>query len=220
MKLICKALIYTGILVIIGILGIFLLTFLIQKNYQKYKFSKTSDLPGSYTVLVLGAHVNESGVPSEYLKDRLEAAFELYRLHKAKRFLLSGDHGRKGYDEVNTMKQYLLNKGVDTADVFLDHAGFDTYNSIVRAKEIFKVSDLIIVTQDFHLPRALYIARKKGLEAYGFVADKQKYKGIARVKFREKLALVKAFFEVTFNRSPRFLGDSIPITGDSRRSYD
>lgn len=220
MKIIRKVVAYAGILFILGILGIFLINFIIHKRYQQYSFSDSGKVPESYTVLVLGAHVNEFGVPSDYLKDRLDAAYELYTAHKAKRFLLSGDHGRKGYDEVNNMKLYLLAKGVDTADLFLDHAGFDTYNSIVRAKEIFKVNDVIIVSQDFHLSRALYIARNKGLNAFGFAADKQKYKGIGRVKIREKLAMLKAIVEVIFNRSPKFLGESIPITGDSRLSYD
>lgn len=170
--------------------------------------------------MVPGALVGRDGTPSEILSDRLEKAFELYLEGKVYRFLLTGDHGTKAYDEVNHMKEFLTNKGVPPEDIFLDHAGFDTYNSIVRAQKIFKVTGVIIVTQEFHLSRALYIARAKHLDAYGYVADKHQYSAINHLKFREKLANVKAFFEVYINKKPKFLGDEIPITGDSQKSFD
>ncbi|MES1181178.1 MAG: ElyC/SanA/YdcF family protein, partial [Flavobacterium sp.] len=107
-----------------------------------------------------------------------------------------------------------------TEDLFLDHAGFDTYNSMVRAKEIFNVKDAVVVTQAFHLSRAVYIARSKGLEATGIASDKHTYRSIGYLKFRESIANVKAFLEVTTNKAPHFLGESIPITGDSKLSYD
>jgi SanA protein len=109
---------------------------------------------------------------------------------------------------------------VDTCDIFLDHAGFDTYNTMVRAKEIFKVKDAIIVTQEFHLPRAIYIARSIGLNAYGIKSDKHKYLSLERLKIRELIANVKAFSAILFHKKPRFLGEQIPITGDSKLSYD
>lgn len=113
-----------------------------------------------------------------------------------------------------------MEKGVDSRDIFLDHAGFDTYNSIVRAKEIFEVKEMIIVTQEFHLARALYIAQHKGLRACGIVADKENYGSLKYLQFREKIARLKAFWEVLINRSPKFLGEKIPITGNSQTSYD
>ena len=150
----------------------------------------------------------------------MDVAIELYTGKKIKRFLLSGDHGRKNYDEVNSMKNYLLEKGINTEDIFLDHAGFDTYSTIVRAKEVFGVEKAIIVTQEFHLSRAVYIARSKGIEAYGIKADRQDYYSLVRLKIRETIAKVKAFSEVMINKKPRFLGSKIPITGDSKLSYD
>jgi SanA protein len=210
----CWIIIFSLFLAVIGI------NFYVNKVSNKYIYSNIENIPTCYTALVLGAHVSNSGVPSDVLKDRLNAALELYNQNKISRFLVSGDHGTVEYDEANSMKNYLIERGIDSADVFMDHAGFDTYNSIVRASMIFKIKDVIIVTQDFHLRRALYIARKKGLDAYGYKADMRKYKSIKYLQFREKIANIKAFFEVLFNRKPHFGGDSIPITGDSRLSYD
>ena len=187
---------------------------------RRYICSEMDSVPGYYTGIVLGAHVYQSGVPSNYLQDRLDKAIELYKSGKVKRLLLSGDHGRTNYDEVNTMKQYLLEQGVDTSDIFLDHAGFDTYNTMYRAKEIFEVKEAIIVTQDFHLPRAVYIARKLGLNAYGICADKQKYSSLNYLQKREKFANIKAFLELWIHKKPRFLGEKIPITGDNSKSFD
>jgi SanA protein len=187
---------------------------------RHYCFSEAKDVPASYTAIVLGAMVYQTGKPSFILQDRLDVAYELYRSGKIKRFLLTGDHGQKGYDEVNTMKKYLLEKGVDTRDIFLDHAGFDTYNSMVRAKEIFEVNDAVVVTQDFHLNRAVYLARANGLNACGIASDRREYRTINYLRFRELSARVKAFAEVIFGKDPVFLGTAIPITGDSKLSYD
>jgi len=191
------------------------------KAYSKsYIFQNKKDVPKSYTALVLGAYVNKNGALSYVLQDRVNSALELYRHGKIKRFLLSGDHGRKNYDEVNSMKKYLKKQGVPEKDIFLDHAGFDTYSSMVRAKKVFLVEDVIIFTQEFHLARAVYIARKKGLNAFGYISDKRKYGGIKHFKAREYIACIKAYKEVVLNSSPKYLGDQIPITGNSRLSYD
>jgi SanA protein len=192
----------------------------IHHSAEKYISKNIKSLPFSYTVLVLGAHVQENGQLSFILKDRVDRALELYKAQKVCRFLLSGDHGRKNYDEVNNMKKYLINKGVAQQDIFLDHAGFDTYSSLVRAKEVFGVNSVIIVSQLFHLPRAVYIARKIGLNAYGCSVANDFYERNSYYKFRESLANVKAYFSLLFNLNPRFLGNKIPITGDSRMSYD
>jgi SanA protein len=208
-----------GILASIFLVVLIVNVFIIWKS-SRFIYKNANDVPSSYTALVLGALVSKSGYLSDFLQDRMDMALELYRAKKIKRFLLSGDHGHVDYDEVNNMKNYLIDKGVDTKDIFLDHAGFDTYNSMVRAKEIFEINDVIIVTQKFHLSRAVYIARCKGLNAYGMIADKRNYTSIKRLKLREVLANIKAFGEILFNREPKFLGDKIPITGDSKLSYD
>ncbi len=187
---------------------------------KKYMSRDMAALPSCYTALVLGASVYASGEPSPILADRLDKALDLYKNNKIKRFLLSGDHGTRSYDEVNKMRAYLNGKGVPDSVIFTDHAGFDTYSSMVRAQKIFEVDSLIIVTQAFHLRRAIYIARKQGLAAYGYQSDMRKYSSINYLRLRESFANIKAFFEVLFHVKPRFEGDKIPITGDSRKSFD
>ena len=204
------------ILVVIFILSVNVMVIL---KSNKYIYDRVEDVPNCYTAIVLGALVSKSGYLSDFLKDRMDVAIELYKAKKVKRFLLSGDHGQPEYDEVNSMKNYLLDQDINPNDIFLDHAGFDTYNTIVRAKEIFQVKDAIIISQEFHLPRAVYIARSKGLEAYGINADKRVYSSIGRLKFREVIANIKAFYELLINKKARFSGEMIPITGDSRLSH-
>jgi SanA protein len=193
----------------------------IQKFSRPYIYSDTTlPMPNCYTVMVLGASVHKNGDLSPILLDRINSAVELYKMGKVKRFLLSGDHGRIDYDEVNTMKNHLIHLGIDSADIFLDHAGFDTYSSMVRAKEVFKVDSLYIVTQNYHLYRAVYIARQCGLNAYGYVADRRSYVGIVKYTLREWFANVKSWVWVNTNHKPVYLGEQIPITGESRMSWD
>jgi SanA protein len=192
----------------------------VNNSTRDFIFSEASEIPAAYTVLVPGSLVKSDGTLSPIVQDRVDKALELYRLKKAKRFLLSGDHGRELYDEVNSMKNYLLKKGVPEEDIFLDHAGFDTYNSMKRAGQIFQADSLIVCTQRFHLPRALFIARRSGLHANGFVADMRMYPAVKRYSIREYPANVKAFLELLINREPKFGGEEIPITGDSRKSFD
>lgn len=208
-------------MVLLMILLVFFVAVHIQNFAKPYIFlSKSIDKPTCYTAIVLGASVHRNGDLSSVLTDRVDGALDLYNSGKIKRFLLSGDHGHKDYDEVNTMKKYLINKGVDSADIFLDHAGFDTYSSMVRAKEVFKVDSLYIVTQQYHLYRAVYIARKIGLNAFGYVADKREYNAIVKYTVREWLANVKSWMWLNTNHKPIFLGDPIPINDDSKRSWD
>lgn len=211
---------YLTFIAVISIALVFLLNLYINIKTKNLIYNSVEEIPGTYTALVLGAHVSRDGIPSNFLKDRLDMALELYKHKKVKRLLLSGDHGTVIYDEVNNMRNYLLEHGVDTRDIFLDHAGFDSYNSIVRAKEIFEVNEMIIVSQEFHIPRALFIAKHKNLKAIGIIADKENYGSLAYLKFRERIANVKAFWEILINKDPHFLGEKIPITGDSSLSYD
>lgn len=169
--------------------------------------------------LVLGAKVNEDFL-SHIFKDRLDAAILLYDNGKIEKILVSGDHGTKDYDEVNTAKKYLLSKNIKQEDIFLDHAGFDTYDSLYRAKKIFGITDVIIISQNFHLGRALYIAQNLGLNAQGFSADLHNYGSFIKNNIRESLARAKAFYDVNFNSLPKFLGPKIDINGDARQSWD
>lgn len=179
-------------------------------------------LPGE-VVIVLGAYVYQNGQPCPILVDRLETGIAAYEKAYTNRILLTGDHGTKGYDEVNAMKTYVFDRGIPQSDVFLDHAGFSTYDSVTRAKEIFLIDEALISTQEYHLTRAVYIARKSGINAYGVAADLRRYprSEMSWYLFREWMARVKDFFFVNvFKPGPVYLGDEIPISGDSLPSYD
>ena len=153
--------------------------------------------------LVLGAGVKHDGSPSDVLRDRLDVALSLYRHGRVERVLVSGDHRAESYDEPNAMRRYLEANGVPREAIFMDHAGFDTYSSVWRAKNVFGAERIIVVTQDFHLPRALYVARSLGIAAEGASADKRMYRGIAWLHARETISRTKAFFDVAFERRPR-----------------
>jgi SanA protein len=175
---------------------------------------------GATTVLVPGAMVYSSGALSHVLEDRIETALALYEAGRVKKFLLSGDHGTRRYDEVNSMKKYLLAKGVPPRDIFLDHAGFETYDSIYRAKEVFGAQSLVICTQRFHIYRSLYIARALGVDAAGVIADRRVYRTWPLNELREFFSRIKAFFKTMLLPAPRFLGKRIPMDGDGRASWD
>ncbi len=170
--------------------------------------------------LVLGARVYDGERASPVLEDRLETALALYRGGTVQRILVSGDHGTAAYDEVNMMRAWLEARGVPPRDLFLDHAGFDTYSSVRRARDVFLARRIIVVTQRFHMPRALYIARALGLEADGARADRRRYRGAAYLEVREVGARVRALLDVTRDRSPHHGGAPIPITGDGLATRD
>ena len=173
--------------------------------------------PPAQAALVLGAQVKPDGTPSAMLDDRVRAAAALYRDRRVAKVLVSGDHGTVGYDEVGTMRRELLRLGVPAQDIFEDHAGFDTWDSMVRARKVFAVKSAIVVTQRFHLARALWLARRAGLRASGLAADARGYGSVMRsLQAREVVARVKAVGDVVTGAGPRFLGPSHPIAGDGR----
>ena len=171
-------------------------------------------------ILVLGCQVRSDGNPSDMLRDRLMRGVELYDAGAAPKLLMSGDHGRVEYDEVDAMKRYAVDRGISSENVFMDHAGFSTYESIYRAKEIFQAKKIIIVTQEYHLYRAIYIAQMFGLEAYGVSADYRSYSGQSMRDFREVLARVKDFGTSILKPQPTYLGEVIPISGDGNLTND
>ena len=171
-------------------------------------------------ILVLGCLVKDDGVPSDMLADRLKRGIELYEQGAAPKILMSGDHGRADYDEVNAMKQVAVDAGVLSSDVFMDHAGFSTYESVYRAKEVFGADKIIIVTQEYHLYRALFIAERLGVEAYGVNADLRSYRGQTARDVREILARCKDFVNTSFKFEPTYLGEPIPIGGNGDMTND
>ncbi len=165
-------------------------------------------------IIVLGCQVRDDGSLSHMLRDRLMRSLEVYNAGAAPKLLMSGDHGRKDYDEVGAMKQYAIDNGVPSENVFMDHAGFSTYETVFRAKKIFEADKVIIITQEYHLYRALYIAEKLGIEAYGVSADLNRYAGQSMRDFREILARCKDFAKCVFKPKPTYLGDAIPVGGN------
>ena len=171
-------------------------------------------------ILVLGCGVRSDGSPSDMLRDRLKRAMEVYDLGASQKLLMTGDHGRENYDEVAVMKSFAVDAGVPSEDVFMDHAGFSTYESMYRAKEIFQAKKVIIITQEYHLYRAIYIAESLGLEAYGVAADYRAYYGQTKRDIREVLARVKDFGTSMLKPKPTYLGKAIPIWGDGNLTND
>lgn len=171
-------------------------------------------------IIVLGCQVRDDGSLSDMLKDRLLRGIELYYGGAAPKLLLSGDHGQTHYDEVNAMKQFAIDNDVPSSDVFMDHAGFSTYETMYRAKEVFQARKVIIVTQEYHLYRAVYIAEKLGLEAYGVSADLRTYSGQTKRDVREVLARCKDFGLCLFKPESTYMGDAIPVSGDGDLTND
>ena len=183
-------------------------------TYEEY--SKLNDVD---CILILGAGIRNDK-PSPMLEDRLLEGIKLYNEEISSKIIMSGDHGRKEYDEVNIMKEYAINKGIPSEDIFMDHAGFSTYESIYRAKEVFNADKIIIVTQKYHLHRALFIADSLGIEAYGVSSNPRAYRGQAYRELREILARNKDFINTIIKPKPKFLGESIPVSGNGNITND
>lgn len=171
-------------------------------------------------ILVLGCGIREDGTPSHMLEDRLLTGISLYDAGVSNRLLMSGDHGSKDYDEVNLMKNFAKERGIPSECIFMDHAGFSTYESIVRAKEVFQAKKIVVVSQAYHLPRAIYLADCLGLEAYGVSADLRIYRAQFYRQWREALARAKDVFFGILQPNPTYLGEPIPIWGDGDLTND
>ena len=171
-------------------------------------------------ILVLGAGLRKDNSPSPILRERIDRGMELYRLGAAPKLLMSGDHGRVEYNEVGVMKALAIESGIPSEDIFMDHAGFSTYESLYRARDVFCAKRVIIVSQKYHLFRALYIADQLGIEAYGVGADVQRFYGQTTREMRESVARVKDFLYCMIKPSPTYLGDTIPVSGNGDLTND
>lgn len=162
-------------------------------------------------ILVLGAGVKKDGSPTHMLEDRILEGVSLYKLGASDVMIMSGDHGTEYYDEVNCMKNYAIEQGVASEDIFMDHAGFCTYDSMYRAAHIFGIKRMIIVTQDYHMYRAIYDARKLGIDAYGVVSNPREYQGQTYRDIREILARFKDYFLCIKKNEAQIMGETISI---------
>ena len=221
-KMVITAFRFLILIVILGLCLLFGIDFYVRSSTKDRIISPedVSSVSDADCILVLGAGIRTDGSPSPMLQDRLNTGIELYQNGAAPKLLMSGDHGIKKYNEVQTMKDIALDHGVPSEDVFMDHAGFSTYDSLYRARDVFQARKVIIVTQKYHLYRALYIARSLGLDAWGVSADTRRYRGQSQRDFREILARDKDFFVSVFKPLPKYLGDTIPITGNGDLTND
>lgn len=210
------------VLAAIGTLCLLAGNFYVKKSSGSRIFAdnKKPELPPTDCILILGCGLRPDGEPTQMLKDRLDMGIALYQSGVAPKLLVSGDHGRIQYDEVNRMKQYAMDAGVPSQDIFMDHAGFSTYESMYRARDVFRVKRAVVVTQEYHLYRALYDGRQLGLEVWGVPAKKIRYGGQRRRDIREVLARNKDILYCLFQPEPKYLGEAIPVSGNGDLTND
>ncbi len=192
------------------------LLFYVQQEAAPYIYASASEAPTSTVALVLGASVYQNGSLSPVLRERANEAVELYRLGRVQKILVTGDNGDLSHNEVNPAGNYLLTQGIPKKDIFLDHAGFDTYSSMYRARDVFVIKSMLIVSQPFHLARAVYLARALGIDARAVEAQGSP---TAYNTIREVPATLKALLDLTLNRSPKYLGIQYPIGGDGSPTW-
>ena len=200
--------------IIILMIAIFSLNIYVVNNTKNeiVKEENVSNIEGVDCILILGAGI-WGDKPSPMLEDRLKEGIVLYKQGTTKKIIMSGDHSREDYDEVKVMKEYAESEGVPSEDIFMDHAGFSSYDSVYRAKEIFGVQKMIIVTQKYHLYRSLYIAKKLGIEAYGIESNLRTYPGQVFREIREILARDKDYFKCIMKPEASIMGEKISLDG-------
>ncbi|MDM1298137.1 YdcF family protein [Empedobacter falsenii] len=202
-------------LLIFGVLSLLFTAFAnykIENSTEEFVTDKLEILPKAKVAVVLGTAPNlVNGYQNYYFTYRIEAATKLYQSGKVTHFILSGDHGRKNYNEPEAMKQALIKNGVPENVIYLDYAGFRTLDSMIRAKEIFGQNEFIVVSQGFHNQRAVYIARQNGINAYGYNAKDVNKHARLKTNIREYFARTKVFIDSFFGIQPKFLGEKIEI---------
>ncbi len=211
-----KKLLYLSIIGIVLVLGI---NYYIKSETNSLIFYSEIEIPTNNVGIIFGAGIN-GDKPSKYLKDRLDAGIKLFKAKKINKILLSGDNGSDAHDELTVMKIYCFKNGIDTTKIYIDYAGFDTYSTMFRAKNIFKIDKAVLITQEYHLNRAIYIGNNIGIESIGFSANHGEYRNYNYVRFREYFSICKSVIDVIRNRDPHFLGTEININGVSNYSKD
>ena len=204
---------------LIGLVLVFGINFYVKSKTNFLIFYSENKIPKNKVVIIFGAGIN-GDKPSKYLKDRLDAGIKLFKAKKINKILLSGDNGSDAHDELTVMKIYCFKNGIDTTKIYIDYAGFDTYSTMFRAKNIFKIDKAILITQEYHLNRAIYIGNNLGIESIGFSANQGEYRNYNYVRFREYFSICKSVIDVIRNRDPHFLGTEININGVSNYSKD
>ncbi|MBL1221298.1 YdcF family protein [Chryseobacterium sp. L7] len=200
------------LLLAVGIIFIAWANYSIKKESSPFVSYKISDVPETKTALLLGTGKNlSSGLPNAYFYNRIQAAIDLYKSGKIKYIIVSGDNSTKDYNEPEDMQLTLMKYGIPKDRIVLDHAGFRTLDSVIRAKDIFGQNRLVIISQKFHNERAVFLARENGMEAFGYNAnDVNKYAGL-KTNLREYLAKAKVYWDLLFGVEPKFGGEKVVI---------
>lgn len=221
-KLVKRVIVTFVCLVIIAVLLLTGVNIYVKKSVKDRILSveEACNLEDVDCIIILGASVTNGDTPSGMLADRLNRGIELYFEGCSPKIIMSGDHGSIYYDEVNVMKNYAMERNVPSEDIFMDHAGFSTYESMYRAKEVFGAKKVVIVTQEYHLPRALYIAEQFSVEAYGVASEGNNYNGQSFRDVREFLAIGKDFITAWIKPKPTILGGTISLNGNGNVTND
>ena len=202
---------------VIMVLAVLIPNILLCASSAKYIYDRNeiAELDGDFDcILVLGAGVYSDGTPTPMLNDRLVVACEAYESGRSDRLIMSGDHLFSDYDEPGAMKRFAIEQGIDSKVIFLDHAGISTYDSVYRAIKIYGAEKILIVTQKYHLYRAIYLAQSLGVEAYGVSANLRGYMGQPKYTVREWVARVKDFAMAIAKPEATYMGDKIDLLGD------
>ncbi|ASK30955.1 hypothetical protein CEY12_12945 [Chryseobacterium sp. T16E-39] len=200
------------LLIVAGIIFIAFANYNIKKQSAPYLSNNLSTFPNTKTAILLGtSKILNNGMPNAYFYNRIQAAIDLFKSGKIQYIIVSGDNSTKEYNEPEDMQLTLMKYGIPKDRIILDHAGFRTLDSVVRAKEIFGQTKIIIISQKFHNERAVFLARKNGIEAYGYNAnDVNKYAGL-KTNMREYVAKAKVYWDLLFEVQPKFGGEKIVI---------
>jgi SanA protein len=209
-----KIFLVLALLLVVMVIALYVCDGVIENATAGKVYNDVENIPANHVGLLLGTgKFLKSGAENPYYRYRIDAAAALYRSGKIKYLVVSGDNSTKAYDEPSAMRADLMLLGVDSAAIYLDYAGFRTFDSIVRLKEIFGQTKVTIISQQFHNQRAIYIAKREGIDAIGFNARDVGKKFGWRVKFREQLARVKVFVDFVTGKTPKFLGEKVLIPG-------
>ena len=212
MKLLQKIIVFCLLLFAVLMATIYWCNFKIESETEDYVTSNPEKLPSEKVGLVLGTSKTlRNGNKNPYFFYRIDAAEELYKAGKIKYIIVSGDNSSKNYNEPEDLQNELISRGIPKTNIFLDFAGLRTLDSVVRAKEIFGQSSYLIISQRFHNERAVFLAQKKGIKAYGFSAKDVNKKAGLKTNIREYFARVKVFYDLLLGVEPKFGGAKVVI---------
>lgn len=198
--------------VFLTVSAVFIVDRIVESSSAGITYNSTETIPFNRVGLLLGvAKTLPDGSPNLYYKHRIDATLKLHKAKKIKYILVSGDNCSHDYDEPTTMKDELIERGIPADRIFLDYAGFRTFDSVVRSKEIFGQKSITVISQKFHNERAIYIASKKNIRAIGFNARSVDLKYGFKTQFRERFARLKMVMDLVFGTDPKFLGEKVSI---------